>query len=86
MQFTPAGGYQRERLRDRELLREVDRPPALARLELPFRDDDLLALFLVLVLARPSERRFLFTVAAAIALARFEDRPLLLALSLMCSY
>lgn len=35
---------------------------------------------------RPSDDRFLFTVAAAISLARRVDRPLFFELFLMCSY
>jgi hypothetical protein len=35
---------------------------------------------------RPSAARSLFTVAAAICLARFVDRPFFFALDLMCSY
>jgi hypothetical protein len=72
-------------------------PRELDRLELPLREEDRELLFFellffellfleLLFFVRPSERRFLFTVAAAIALARFDDRPLLPALSLMCSY
>jgi hypothetical protein len=37
-------------------------------------------------LVSPASRRCLFTVAAAIAFARFAERPFFFALCLMCSY
>ena len=51
---------------------------------LPRRLDDFF--FLPPLLVRPSSRRRLFTVAAAICLARRLDRPRLALDSLMCSY
>jgi hypothetical protein len=56
------------------------------------RDDDFFEpdffepLFFEPLFVRPSSERCLFTVAAAICLARLLDRPFLLALSLICSY
>ena len=75
----------------------VRRRPEVERLRAPpvrrevflttvFRRVFFLPVFFRLFFVRPSALRFLFTVAAAIALARLLERPLLLSLSLMCSY
>jgi hypothetical protein len=72
-----------DELRERELLLferppEVEREPLLRDPEDDFRDED--------PFVSPACARCLFTVAAAISLARFVDLPLDFALSLMCSY